>query len=104
MYGKWPACKQTRWWVAVVGILPMDQPEAFLKFIEAQHPVIAMLASEGAIADVGNGDRGRSIGNQWKDQQKKKEYSAKVTVNAAPEAAAAAHMRQQAFQLTGPVC
>ncbi len=36
-------------------VLPMDQPEAFLKLIEEQNPVISMLASQGAIAGVGNG-------------------------------------------------
>jgi hypothetical protein len=60
MYGKWPVGKQTRWWVAVVGILPKDHPEAFLKFIEPRHPIVLMLASQGAMAGVGNGDGGRS--------------------------------------------
>jgi hypothetical protein len=55
---KWPAGEQTRCWVAAEGILLMDQPEAFLKFIEARHPVISMLASQEAIAGVGNGVEG----------------------------------------------
>ncbi len=44
--------------MAAAVILPMDQPKAFLKLIEAQHPVISMLASQGASAGVGNGVEG----------------------------------------------
>jgi hypothetical protein len=33
MYKKWLASEQTRWWMAAAEILPMNQPEEFLKYI-----------------------------------------------------------------------
>jgi hypothetical protein len=66
MYEKRLASEQTRWWVAAAGILPMDQPEAFLKNIEKWHTAILMLASQIS----SEGSTGSSGGNQLKDQQK----------------------------------
>ncbi len=67
IYGKLPVSEQTRLRVAAAGISPINQPEAFLKFIEARHPVISKLASQMAIGGGGKGGRGRSSGNQWKE-------------------------------------
>jgi hypothetical protein len=37
MYGKWPNREQERWWVSAVGHDPMEQPEAFRKFVESRY-------------------------------------------------------------------
>ncbi len=40
------------------GISLVDQPDAFLKYIEVLHPVVSMLASQMAIAGGGDGGGG----------------------------------------------
>jgi hypothetical protein len=40
MYQKWPVGEQTRWWIAVTGLSSMEQPEAFLKYIEKHYQIM----------------------------------------------------------------
>jgi hypothetical protein len=55
MYEKWPVSDQARWWAESA---VMDQPRALMKFIEAQHLVVSMLATQVAIANSSNRRRG----------------------------------------------
>jgi hypothetical protein len=79
--GKWPVSEQTAGCGWRRREFADDQPKAFLKFTEAQHPVVSMLASQMVISGGGEGSRGRSGGNQLKEQQKKNEGLSKAAVN-----------------------
>jgi hypothetical protein len=105
MYQKWPAGDQAKWWMAVTGVSPMDQPEAFLKYIEKRYPVVSMLASQVAIITSIGGGSGSSSGNgsNGNYHKKKKEELKKASVNAAPVVVPAeeppVQPQQQYFQL-----
>jgi hypothetical protein len=102
MYQKWSAVEQTRWWIAEMGLSPMEQLEVFLKYIDIRYPVVLMLASQQAITSsssrnsTGGGGSGNQRGDHWK---KKNEYK-KAAVNAAPAAVAVAAPPVQQQQRT----
>jgi hypothetical protein len=62
----------------------MDQPAAILKYIEAGHPDVLIVASQIAITTSNHNEHSRGSGNQVRDQQKKKDFSNKATVNKEP--------------------
>jgi hypothetical protein len=84
--------------VAAARILPMEQLQALLKFIEAGHPFVLMLASQMVITSSNREGRGGGGGvDQWKRDKKKKERTGKVTVSMV-SAAAPAEQQQQTYQ------
>ncbi len=58
----------------------MEQPEAFLKYVQKRYPVVSMLASQQAITPgIGGGSGGGGSsgtgGNPWKKKQEERRSS-----------------------------